>query len=290
MEKLKTGSPIAQKMHRRKKWIPQDLGKHIYMWIVLILMLMPLYILLISSVKTSAQVLNDFFVPTFPFVFSNFPKAWEIISPYFTTTFYYAVLNTVLTTLVAVLAGYAFGKLRFPGRKLLFMLLFAKMFLPTVMNLVPSFMLASKLGILNTAWVIVLFCIGQSQPYWVFVMKTFVEQQPKELFESMRLDGASEFRIFTTLVTPLLLPMISLMAINLVLFSWNDFVWPLVTLTEDSKRTITVGLYWLSKSQVGRDYGVLMSGYLLSALPLVVVFMFGMKAFMKGLTAGAIKI
>ena len=111
-----------------------------------------------------------------------------------------------------------------------------------------------------------------------------------ELFESMRLDGASEFRIFTTLVTPLLLPMISLMAIHLVLFSWNDFVWPLVTLTEDSKRTITVGLYWLSKSQVGRDYGVLMSGYLLSALPLVVVFMFGMKAFMKGLTAGAIKI
>ena len=84
--------------------------------------------------------------------------------------------------------------------------------------------------------------------------------------------------------------MISLMAINLVLFSWNDFVWPLVTLTEDSKRTITVGLYWLSKSQVGRDYGVLMSGYLLSALPLVVVFLFGMKAFMKGLTAGAIKI
>ena len=290
MNTMNNALPIAKMAGKKRRWIPHDIGKNIYMWLVLILMLLPLYILLISSFKTSADVLNHFFVPTFPLAFTNFPKAWEIISPYFLTTFYYAAMNTVITTLVSVLAGYAFGKLRFPCRKLLFLCLFAKMFLPTVMNLVPSFMLAAKLGILNTVWVIVLFCVGQSQPYWVFVMKIFVEQQPKELFESMRLDGASELRIFATLVAPLLLPMISLMAINLVLFSWNDFVWPLVTLTEDSKRTITVGLYWLSKSQVGRDYGVLMSGYLLSALPLVVVFLFGMKAFMKGLTAGAIKI
>ena len=116
----------------------------------------------------------------------------------------------MLSVGAATLAGYAFSALRFPFRRILFMLLFVKMFMPGVMALVPSFVLASNLGLLNTPWVIALFCMGTSMPFWVFVMKVFVDGQPRELFEAMRIDGASEIRIFWHLALPLLRPMVAL--------------------------------------------------------------------------------
>ena len=267
---------------------PSDILKNAYMVVVVALMLFPLYLMLIGSVKNLDQILDNFFVPTFPLNFGNYAKAFRFVSPYYLNTAWYAVLSTVSTVFVAAIAGYSFAVLRFPGRRILFMVLFAKMFLPGIMSLVPSFLLATKLGILNTSLVIVLFCVGTSQPFWVFVMKTFVGQQPKELFEAMRIDGASELQIFLRLAFPLLRPMVSLMSLNVILFVWNDFIWPLVTLTDPAKRTITVGIFKLAAA-AGIDYGMLIAGYALAALPLLIAFFFSMKQFMAGLTAGAIK-
>lgn len=263
--------------------------KHGYMILIIILMLFPLYLTFIGSVKDVGQMLDNFFLPTLPIHYENYIKAFHYISPYFVNTLFYAVLSCVLTVFASTLAGYAFSALRFPCRKVLFAVLFAKMFLPGVMSLVPSFLLANKLGILNTPWVIALFCMGQSQPFWTFVMKTFVDGQPRELFESMRIDGASEFGVFCHMAMPLLKPMVSLMSMNVVLSVWNDFIWPVVTLTDPEKRTITVGIYKLS-SAAGMDYGMMIAGYALAMLPLLIVFLTSMKTFMSGLTAGAIKL
>jgi multiple sugar transport system permease protein len=169
------------------------------------------------------------------------------------------------------------------------MLLFIKMFMPGVMLLVPSFILAVNLGLLNSPFVIALFCMGTSQPFWVFVMKTFVDGQPRELFEAMRIDGASELRIFWHLALPLLRPMVALMSLNVVLFVWNDFIWPLVTLPDPELRTITVGIFKLS-SAVGLDYGMMLAGYALAALPLLLAFFVSMRFFVSGLTTGAVKL
>ena len=266
-----------------------DAAKNIYMIFIIILMLFPLYLMIIGSVKDLNQILNRFFLPTWPWKLSNYAKAFAYISPYYLNTAYYAILSCVTTVMTSALAGYAFAVLRFPGRKILFLILFAKMFLPGVMSLVPSFLLATRLGILNTSLVIVLFCVGTSQPFWVFVMRTFVQQQPKDLFDSMRIDGASEINIFFRLAVPLLRPMISLMSLNVILFIWNDFIWPLVTLTNPAKRTITVGIFKLSAA-AGLDYGMMIAGYALAALPLLIAFFIAMKQFMAGLTAGAIKL
>ena len=120
-------------------------------------------------------------------------------------------------------------------------------------------------------------------------MKIFVDQQPRELFEAMRIDGASEIRIFWSLALPLLRPMVALMSLNVVLFVWNDFIWPLVTLTDPDKRTITVGIYKL-RSAAGLDYGMMIAGYALAALPMLIAFFISMRAFIRGMTAGAIKL
>ena len=263
--------------------------KHLFMAAILLMMLFPLYLTLIGSVKDLPQILDDFFLPTFPLYFENYAKAFEYIAPYYVNTAVYAVLSVLLTVGAATIAGYAFSALRFPLRRPLFMLLFIKMFMPGVMLLVPSFILAVNLGLLNTPFVIALFCMGTSQPFWVFVMKTFVDGQPRELFEAMRIDGASELRIFWHLALPLLRPMVALMSLNVVLFIWNDFIWPLVTLTDPALRTITVGIYKLS-SAVGLDYGMMLAGYALAALPLLIAFFVSMRFFVSGLTAGAVKL
>jgi ABC-type glycerol-3-phosphate transport system permease component len=284
-----TGVPRPYRRPRRKLFGSAEALKHVYIVALIVLMLLPLYLTVIGSFKGLDQIIDSFFLPTFPLHGENYVKAFDYIAPYFLNTALYAALSIVLTVGAATLAGYAFSALRFPLRRFLFLMMFAKMFLPGVMSLVPSFVLASNLGLLNTPFVIAFFCMGTSMPFWVFVMKIFVDQQPRELYESMRIDGASEFRIFVSLVVPLLRPMIALMSLNVLLFVWNDFIWPLVTLTDPEKRTITVGIFKLS-SAAGLDFGMMIAGYALASLPLLIAFFISMRAFMSGLTAGAIKL
>lgn len=269
--------------------ILNNVSKHTYIILVIILLLFPFYLTIIGSFKSLDQILTNFFLPTFPMNFGNYAKAFKYISPYFFNTVWYAALSIVLTVGAAALGGYAFGALRFPGRRILYGFIFIKMFLPGVMSLVPNFLLAKRLGLLNSAWAIALFCMGASQPFWIFVMKTFVQQQPKELYEAMRIDGAGELRIFWRLALPLLKPMVSLMSMNVAMFVWNDFIWPLVTLTDPAKRTITIGVFKLS-SAAGLDFGMMIAGYALASLPMLLVFFVSMKSFMSGLTSGAVKL
>jgi len=274
---------------KKRKISAASIIKHCYMIATIAIMLFPLYLTLIGSVKDLGQIIDNFFLPTFPLHFENYVKAFKYLSPYFVNTVYYAAQSCILTVLAATLGGYAFSVLRFPCRRLLYMIMFSKMFLPGVMSLVPSFVLANKLDILNTSFAISLFCMGTSMPFWVFVMRTFIESQPRELFESMRIDGASELKVFINLAMPLLKPMVSLMSVNVILSVWNDFIWPVVTLTDPAKRTLTVGIYKLS-SVAGMDYGMMIAGYSLAMLPLLIAFFTSMKSFMSGLTAGAIKL
>jgi ABC-type glycerol-3-phosphate transport system permease component len=200
-----------------------------------------------------------------------------------------ASASMILTVLVASLAGYAFAKLDFPFKRVLFGILFIKMMLPGIMTLIPSFILAMRLNILDTYWPVILFTVGRSQPFWVFVMRIFVSQQPEDLFESMRLDGAGELHIFIHLAIPLLRPMIALMSINIFIGVWNDYIWPLVTIPTFSLRPLTVGLAHLAQTNPG-DYGMLTAGYTLASIPLLILFIISMRQFVEGLTAGAIKL
>lgn len=256
---------------------------------VCVALLFPLFLMLMMSLKDKEQIVYHFFSIQPPFHFENYLVAFRYIAPLTLNSVVMALGSTVLTVFITALASYAFGRLEFPLKNLLFGILFAKMMLPGIMNLIPSFTLAWKLGILDTPLPVILFCAGTSQPFWVFVMRTFVAQQPRELFESMRIDGANEFRIFRSLALPLLRPMVALMSINVFVFVWNDYIWPLVTIPTFDKRPLTVGLAYLTQAHPG-DYGMLTAGYVLAALPLLILFFFAMRQFIEGLTAGAIKL
>ncbi len=275
--------------YRRKRVSWAEIFKNSYLIFVCAALLFPLFLMLAMSVKDKEQIVYQFFTLQPPFHFENYLIAFQYIAPLIMNSVVMAVGSTVLTVFVTALAGYAFGRLEFPFKNFLFGILFAKMMLPGVMNLVPSFTLAWKLNILDTPLPVILFCAGTSQPFWVFVMRTFVTQQPRELFESMRIDGANEFQIFRYLAIPLLRPMLALMSINVFVSVWNDYIWPLVTIPTFSKRPLTVGLAYLTQAHPG-DYGMLTAGYVLAALPLLILFLLSMKQFIEGATAGAIKL
>ncbi len=263
--------------------------KHAYFVFVLFFLLFPLLLMLMMSFKDKQQILFEFFKIAPPFHFENYTKAFSFIAPLIKNSVFMGACATVLTVFLTTLAAYAFGRLDFPFKKLLFGVLFAKMMLPGILNLIPSFILAMNMKILDTPWPVILFCAGTTQPFWVFVMRTFVAQQPGELFESMRIDGANEFRIFRNLALPLLRPMIALMSINVFVGVWNDYIWPLVTIQTFDKRPLTVGLAYLTQANPG-EYGMLTAGYTIAALPLLILFLLSMKQFIEGLTAGAVKL
>ena len=242
-------------------------SKHAFIVLISAALLFPMLLMLVMSLKDKEQIVFEFFAIRPPFHFENYQIAYGFISPFIMNSVWMALWATVVTVTVTALAGYAFGKLEFPGRNVLFWILFAKMMLPGIMNLIPSFTLAWKLGILDTSLPVILFCAGTSQPFWVFVMRTFVAQQPQELFESMRIDGANEWQIFRFLAIPLLRPMLALMSINVFVSVWNDYIWPLVTIQSFEKRPLTVGLAYLTSAHPG-DYGMLTAGYEKAALPL----------------------
>lgn len=278
-------TPYVQR--KRIRWA--EVAKNSYIILICVFLLFPLFVMLSMSIKDKEQIIFQFFSLQPPYHFENYLIAFKYIAPLTLNSVNMAVSSTVLTVLVTALAGYAFGRLEFPLKNLLFGILFAKMMLPGIMNLIPSFTLAWRMGILDTPLPVILFCAGTSQPFWVFVMRTFVAQQPRELFESMRIDGANEFQIFYKLALPLLRPMLALMSINVFISVWNDYIWPLVTIPTFDKRPLTVGLAHLTQARPG-EYGMLTAGYVLAALPLLVLFFLSMKQFIEGLTAGSIKL
>ena len=279
---------MARKRLKKITKIP-EIMKVTYMTVLSIFLLFPFALMLFMSVKDRRQIVFEFFSISRPFHWSNYAIAFRHIRPLVINSVIMAVGAMVMTAFVASIAGYAFAKLDFPFKRFLFGILFVKMMLPGIMTLIPSFILAMRLGILDTYWPVILFAVGRSQPFWVFVMRIFVSQQPEDLFESMRLDGAGEFGIFIYLAVPLLRPMIALMSINVFIGVWNDYIWPLVTIPTFSRRPLTVGLAHLTQANPG-DFGMLTAGYTLAAIPLLLLFLLSMRQFVEGLTAGAIKL
>ncbi|THF76700.1 carbohydrate ABC transporter permease [Cohnella fermenti] len=266
-----------------------EFGKHLFLIVLGLLLLYPLILMLQMSVKNTEQIVYDFFGLSGPFHLENYARAWEEVSPMIWNSVVMAGGSAMISVFVSGLAGYGFGKLKFVGKEPLYWLIFAKMMLPGVLNLIPSFVLAWKLNLLNSYFAVILFAVGGAQPFWVFVMRTFVQGQPKELFESAKVDGAGEFRTFLFLAVPLLRPVLTLSALNVFINVWNDYIWPLVTIQSFDKRPITTGLAYLATTHVG-EYGPLMAGYVIASVPLVILFSLGMRQFVQGLTGGAVKL
>ena len=201
-------------------------------------------------------------------------------------TVFMSVMAMILTCLTAAMAGYALAKKRFFGRGLLFSLIVAAMALPKQVILVPLVREISALGLYDNIWAVIFPTVGW--PFGVFLMKQFSEGIPGEMLEAARIDGASELRTFTSVVMPLIKPGIGALAIFTFINSWNDYFMQLIMLTSSSKLTISLGIATM-QAENSTDFGLIMAGAALAAVPIIIVFLLFQKYFTKGITMGAVK-
>ncbi|MCC6176686.1 MAG: carbohydrate ABC transporter permease [Chloroflexi bacterium] len=257
--------------------------------IFLVLTFLPIVYLTIFSFKNNAQIYGNFWALPSPWIFSNYADGWRAISRFVFNSVWMSLVSTLLTVLFAGLASYAFARHRFPGREPLYFSFLALMMIPAVLTLIPRYMLVKSMGIVDTPWVLVLPWMASDLPFGILLCRGFFATLAEDLFEAGRLDGASEWRLFTSIAVPLSLPILVTLGIVHAFRCYNDYIWPLITISRNDLQVVTVGLTAFNAGYGIINYGPRFAGYLLSAVPLLIMFLLGMRYFIRGLTAGALK-
>jgi multiple sugar transport system permease protein len=198
-----------------------------------------------------------------------------------------AILVTAGNLFFCSLLGYALAKLRFPGRRALFLLVLGTLMVPGMVTFVPQFVLVSNMGLVNTyAGLVLPFLAG---PFGVFLMRQYLLSIPDDLIEAARVDGAGEFRIFWRVVLPLCRPALATLGILTFLSTWNNFLWPLVVATTEERYTLPVALALYSVGQGRIDFGLLLAGAVVVVLPALVVFLVLQRHFLRGIATTGLK-
>ncbi len=280
----------------RKRTRLNDLAIHAVLILILALTLTPFAFLINNSLRTNFELDHAFFgIPEalgkrdWPTLFQSYRDAWQVIRPHIANTLFVATVTATGVTFLGSLTAFVFSRYRFPGHKTLFMFVLSFMMIPGVLTLVPSYLLVSKLGLLNSYWVLILPGIAGGQVFAIFLFKSFFDGLPGELFESARMDGAGHLKQYVSLVLPLSKQILSVVIVTNVLGTWNSFLWPMVTNSDAKYQTVSAGLFSLGSSALSVNYANLFAAYSLSAIPMLILFLYATKPFMSGLTSGAFK-
>lgn len=276
----------------RRQWRKRfhDVPYHIVLITMVLITFYPLVFMVFTSLKDNPQFFRTFWTPTTPLHFENYQDSWVALRGSIWNTVMVAVLSVAGVVGFAALSAYAFARHSFPLKNALFMAILALLMIPSILTLIPQFVLVKNLGLLNSHWGLVLPYIAAGQAFSIFVLRSFFASIPEEIFEAARLDGANEFQAFTRIAIPLSYPILGTVAIFQTLNVWNDYIWPLVILSNPEKWTISLRLVAFSNQYlVNQQYGPTFAGYVISALPLVILFSFTMRLFIRGLASGAIK-
>lgn len=198
-----------------------------------------------------------------------------------------ATIATIITVILCAMAGFGFAKYEFKGKQALFYTMFSSMALPFAVIVVPLFILVSVSGLAHPFFALIVPWVAPA--FGIFMMRQYVEQSvPTALLDAARIDGCSEFRIFWTIVFPLLKPAVGALAVWSFLNSYNNLLWPLIIVAEPDFYTVPLGLSTLFAAE-GRQYDLVMAGAVLATVPAVIVFILLRKNLVSGLTAGAVK-
>lgn len=267
-----------------------DWPKHAVILLVLALELLPLYMMLQISFKDNATFLDNTWLPSPPpdWQWGNYLYAIRLILPYVANTVVVAVTATVAGLAISICGAYFFARYKMPGSGFLWSAFLLLMLMPGVANIVPLFTVLKSLNLLNTLWALIVLGAAGSLVFFIYVLRNFIEEIPKDLFEAAEIDGASHLQQIWNIVIPMSGSIIGTLAILCFLGTWNDFLMPLIVLRDPELFTIGVGLIYLDGEYV-KQWGRIMASFFTASLPLIIIFLFTMKLFIRGLSAGAVK-
>jgi multiple sugar transport system permease protein len=274
-------------------------GTNLVMALMCLYFLLPFWWLLVASTKD-----NDGLFGSAPLWFSSRNAFFSNLSALFhqddglylrwaLNSALYAVTSGLGATAISAMAGYAFAKLRFPGRDALFALLLGLIMVPATALVLPTYLLMSKLGLVDTVWAVILPSL--LSPFGVYLLRVYAHDSvPDEILEAARIDGAGEWRVFRSVALPAMRPALVTVLLFTMVAAWNNFFLPLVMLSDDRLYPLTVGLRaWYQSATIGNGgqalFNVVVTGSFVAILPLIAAFLLLQRYWRGGLTMGSLK-
>jgi ABC-type glycerol-3-phosphate transport system permease component len=251
--------------------------------------LFPLYWMVVTAVSPLADLRSgDYGLIPRRVELSNFTRAWNKypFDTWLLNSTVIAVVSVTITVTINVICGYAFAKLRFPGRNLLFILILSTLMIPIQVLMVPQFEIVADLGWVNSDWGVII--PRAAEAFGIFFARQYFMGIPDELLEAARIDGAREWTILRRIVLPLSKPLIAVLVIFTFMWRWNEFAWPLIVLNDSTAYTLPVGMLFL-KGQYATDQTALMSMSIVTVLPMIAVFVFFQRYFVEGIARTGLK-
>ncbi|WHY00558.1 carbohydrate ABC transporter permease [Neobacillus sp. DY30] len=281
---------IRLKSKVRKPGTPVVVGLiFVFLLLYFIAIAYPLFWMVINSFKNTADIFNDSWGLPKEWLFSNYATAWEQgVSSYFVNSVIITVGTCLLTVLISALCAFGLTRFQIKGGKFLLLFVSAGLMFSPQSSLIPLYELIQQMGIFDTHWALILTFTAYRIPLTVLLIRSFFLSIPKELEESAYLDGATSLDVFGRIFLPMSKPILFTGVILTAYYAWNEFLFSLIFIQTEEIKPITSGLL-VFKDALNTNWGVLMAGLVISALPLIVVFMLMQKYFVRGLAEGSVK-
>ena len=276
-------------MRRKRSGLLSNIIFYVVSVAIAVMVVIPFYWMIITSLKSKGALmaLPIQWIPRHPTlqsyrkVFSLFPFGKAILNSLFVS-----ITFTVITVLSSSMAAFAIAKIRFKGAGVFFRMYLMSMMIPTQITLIPLFIIMSRLNLTNTYTSVISPSIFSA--FSIFLLVQNLRSLPDDFMEAARIDGASLWTAFFRVIMPMEKPVLATMVITTFMGAWNDYLWPLVMLSDKNKMTLTLALNTLN-GQYGTEYNVLMAGCLISMIPIIVVYIIAQTQMKQGITAGGVK-
>ena len=273
----------------KRKYMIMKICIFLIVFLAALVALFPFYWMFVTAVKPVEEIF-EFPPKLWPgeFIWSNFATALSRadFGRYFRNSFIVTFTSTAITVSINLLAGFAFAKYKFRFKEFFFLIVLSTLMIPLQVTMIPNFIIATKLGIRNTLWGIIIPPCAEA--FGLFMARQFISDIPDELLEAGRIDGATEFTIFSRIILPNVKPLISVLVIFTVMWRWNDLQWPLILISNEKYYTVQLGLSMLNGAQYV-NWNDMMSASLISTIPVLVVFLIFQKEFVQGMASSGIK-
>lgn len=258
--------------------------------IIVFIWLLPFWWMIITSMKTQEEILQ--YPPTLwphNVSFDSYKEVFKKIPmlKFFSNSLLVAFATTTIAVFTSSLAGYIFAKFQFKWKNFIFLSILSTIMIPLIVIIIPLYFMVIKVGLKNTLWALII--PGTVSALGTFLMRNYLKALPNSYIEAARIDGASEFRIYLTIILPLSKPAIVTIYIFLFVLSWDSFLWPLVVIDDLSKRTLPLGVGLFTQLFGVQSWNIIMSATLISIIPMLIIFLIFQRFFIKGISLSGLK-
>lgn len=244
----------------------------------------------IMSFRTTQEISNDPYALPNPFHWSKYSEAWfnSNYDTYFWNSSFIMIVSVLVVSILGAMAAHCLARYKFPGNRLVFFLIFSTIILPPQITIIGVFQLMVEYGLYNTQTGLILVYISMQLPLTVYILESFFARLPQDLFDAARMDGYSDFEIFWRITLPIGMPAIATTVILNMIYIWNEFLFAVVLLSDDDKRTLPLGIQRFMGDNLD-DTGMLATGLMIAVVPIIVAYVFFSEKMIQGMTAGAVK-